>query len=962
MKTVNGRVLIVLLAVLFVDFQLLFAGTAGKIAGKVRDRETGEILPGVNIIVVGTATGAVTNFQGEFIILNVQAGRYTVEARMIGYQAVKKEDVLILPDFTTALSFELPPTPISGDEIIITAERPLIRHDQTMTMSVMISEEMANLPLRGFQAAGTLTAGFITANTFNAEGGNSNVYVRGGRPEELGVYIDGFQQNNLVTGIANSQIPSGAVEEMVTITGAYDAEYGRFQSAILQVTTKRGGANYSGYMEYVNDRPMAVLDKNHYFGYDVYSAGLGGPLSGNNALSFFISGEARDITDADPSVIGFPKFRLSSEGISKNDPSLADTAIFITDKQGTLTFKKGPQPKNSSGYGINSDRGMALQTKITWQAVPSVLRFDIAGNYSETYRRVGLFSRILTMDNNYRAEITNLNLGMITTYMISDRSYADFAMNYHSNDRKRMNDRFGFDLRQYQSVQGNTNSTSYYSDGLLYDIDGAAGRGPLWYQDRYVALKSSYTDQIDRRNLIRAGADFFYHTIRFFDDFDPNNIKFNSIGWRVDSNYSIIKVNHDDLENLLLGPAHPISASCFIQNQFVSEGLSIRSGIRLDFFNSGVKRVKNFSDPTGQSDVSQIGDSTRAGKLGPEDYKPSKNWYQVSPRLSLSFPISDVTQFRMSYGHFTQIPNLEFLYMGPDALERTSVNGGAFTVGNPNLRPESVTQYEIGIRRSLSNRLTIDASLYYKDINNLISYIRLASTPNSINLFYNADEGVVKGIDIMLELRRTGKFQGRLAYSLQSAVGTGNSGYTSRSSGDRKVKIYAPLAFERRHNIIATIDIRNAKGEGPVWSGQRWLENAGINFLLNAGSGLPYTRTTIGNLHIRPIFDGALTNGAINAQNMPWNFRVDAKADKTFSWSSHLSLNIYCQIHNIFDRRNVVNVFSSTGLPDDNGFLNSPYGVANLNERQRQQYQVWYNNGLFYDTARQIRFGLILNF
>jgi hypothetical protein len=65
---------------------LLLAGTTGKIKGKVTDRETGEPLPGANVLIVGTTFGAASDFDGEFVILNVPPGVYTVKATFIGYQ------------------------------------------------------------------------------------------------------------------------------------------------------------------------------------------------------------------------------------------------------------------------------------------------------------------------------------------------------------------------------------------------------------------------------------------------------------------------------------------------------------------------------------------------------------------------------------------------------------------------------------------------------------------------------------------------------------------------------------------------------------------------------------------------------------------------------------------------------------------------------------------------------------
>ncbi|NUM81845.1 carboxypeptidase-like regulatory domain-containing protein, partial [bacterium] len=131
----------------------LFAGTNGKVTGIVKDKETGDALPGVNIILDGTTMGAATNAQGEFTIINVPAGVYTLSTSMIGYTKVTKQNVRILPDFTTRVDFDLSPESLGGEEVVIVAERPLIQKDQTMTMTVTSSEEIKNLPVRGFQAA-----------------------------------------------------------------------------------------------------------------------------------------------------------------------------------------------------------------------------------------------------------------------------------------------------------------------------------------------------------------------------------------------------------------------------------------------------------------------------------------------------------------------------------------------------------------------------------------------------------------------------------------------------------------------------------------------------------------------------------------------------------------------------------------------------------------------------------------
>ena len=83
-------------------FQLLQAGTTGKISGKVVD-EKNQPLIGCNIIVKGTSYGAATNLEGEYFILNIPPGTYQISALMIGYGAVTIEGTQVIVDLTAKM-------------------------------------------------------------------------------------------------------------------------------------------------------------------------------------------------------------------------------------------------------------------------------------------------------------------------------------------------------------------------------------------------------------------------------------------------------------------------------------------------------------------------------------------------------------------------------------------------------------------------------------------------------------------------------------------------------------------------------------------------------------------------------------------------------------------------------------------------------------------------------------------
>jgi outer membrane receptor protein involved in Fe transport len=302
-------------------------------------------------------------------------------------------------------------------------------------------------------------------------------------------------------------------------------------------------------------------------------------------------------------------------------------------------------------------------------------------------------------------------------------------------------------------------------------------------------------------------------------------------------------------------------------------------------------------------------------------------------------------------------------------LEEASLQGSGFVVGNPNLTAEKTTQYEVAIRRSFGEHVVADFTVYYKDIQDLVSFYQIASEPNSLLLFNNADAGSIKGFATTVEIRRTGKFQGRVTYTYQQANGSGSaSTFGFRSSlpiEASKTQIYAPLAFDQRHTMQFQADVRNGKNDGPVIGGMHPLQNAGVNMLLNIGSGLPYTATTIAPANLYTSIGGAQTLGRKNSLRMPWTWRFDIRADKTFYRSSSISINVYVQILNLFDRKNVINVFGGTGEGDNSGIFGSQYWQR-LDEPGRQrrgpQYDVYHHNGFNYAAPRQVRLGVVLNF
>ena len=231
-----------LVVYVFSFLQLLHAGTTGKISGTVVD-ENDEPLVGCNIIIKGTSYGAATNLDGEYFILNVPPGIYQISASMIGYGTVTIEGAQVIVDLTAKADFSLRPEIIEGEEIVVTAEKPTVRLDQTSMSAVVSSEDIENLPVSDVGDIIELQAGIVRDP-------NGGFHVRGGRSSEVSFWVDGVATTDSYDGSSGLEIENAGIQEVQVISGTFNAEYGQAMSGIVNVVTKDGGQNYEGNLDF----------------------------------------------------------------------------------------------------------------------------------------------------------------------------------------------------------------------------------------------------------------------------------------------------------------------------------------------------------------------------------------------------------------------------------------------------------------------------------------------------------------------------------------------------------------------------------------------------------------------------------------------------------------------------------------------------------------------------------------
>ncbi len=357
------------------------------------------------------------------------------------------------------------------------------------------------------------------------------------------------------------------------------------------------------------------------------------------------------------------------------------------------------------------------------------------------------------------------------------------------------------------------------------------------------------------------------------------------------------------------------------------------------------------------------------------DYKPQTN---IMPRLSFSFPISDIANF---FAHY------DILYARPASNSYVSAldyyyfdDPNRSVINNANLRPERTTDYEVGFQQKVTENSGIKVAAYYKELKDMIQlvyykYLPAPLSTNQYRTYGNADFGTVKGFTFQYDLRQINHFSALINYTLQFADGTGsdvNSQADLNKQGN--IRTLSPLNFDERHRFSFTFDYRynDQKYDGPMLFNSEVLSKAGINLQLTTVSGRPYTAES----QPQP-FGGSQIAGDINGTRLPWTYNLDFRIDKTITLNKTakkpLNINIYFRVQNVLNTLNVSQVYTATGSASNDGYLTSPFGVTTLantatqrGQAALQQYQVSYIQRLlnpdFYFLPRQMYLGATFDF
>ena len=948
-----NKFLIITTMLLLVPF-LVFAGTTGKLSGVVTDQSSGDPLIGVNVIIEGTTMGASTDIDGYYVILNVPAGVYSITFNYIGYRTITYENIRVVPDITKRLDVGMEETAIElGEQIVVVADRPFFEASATNTVRVMESDEINRMPIKGVNNVVAVNAGVVVQDGSGGDLNNATINVRGGRGNETLVIVDGIPYNDAIFGNSAGSVPDAAIEQVSSQLGGFSAKYGSAQSGVINIVTKGGRADYFGSIEGVSSN---ITDA---YNYNQVTGTFGGPLyPGNRKYDFFLSGEYIYTDDPQPRSSGVV---IPSVGI---DQKVRD------DMTGDIIRFTGK---------LNSQFTTNLKATLTFNGS---LRDD--RQFFQSYTKNNTFHNPKIEEDVYGGALKMSQVFTETAFMDLIVRYRD--QRYQRGDGYWYENRLAYGDAELNAARGyilpnNADGNIIARDefGVFY-APGHVWNGFQRYRIQAMGADFNFTKQL-KTHLIEIGGTIEQDIVRYYWTGPANYARekesrtleeryyaglwsyygYDIYGNEYNGDDTFITISNDRFEQA--GPKKPIIGGFYIQDKIEFEDFILNLGARLDYFDPAFKRIKDRSRVLGAD-----------GVLTPDDFEQAPTEAYVSPRVGFAYPVTVRTVFHAQYGVFRQIPEYFDLYDSwPNLDDLESMDGQGQNLGH--LTMEQTTQYEFGFKNQIGNVASLDITAYYKNIRGLVNQAMLrynfGQTTKTVIGAENSDFGTVKGLAFAFNLRRVGPFSMKIDYTLAQSEGTGSSTDGAfvaafRSTGNRTPKAIAPLDFDERHRITANVDIRSGKGQGPEVFGTKLFENAGANFLFTFSSGRPYTPLASVNILAGYTRYGSLTQ-YVNSATAAGIIRLDLRVDKRIDVGK-MGIVPYLWIQNIFDRENFIDVWQSTGLPDNTAFLETPEGQQEIRSKGEngagyaEDYKALERDPLNYGTPRTIRVGLRLEF
>jgi len=409
-----------------------------------------------------------------------------------------------------------------------------------------------------------------------------------------------------------------------------------------------------------------------------------------------------------------------------------------------------------------------------------------------------------------------------------------------------------------------------------------AAKGPSWFDSTKVQtlrMKFDISSQVNFHHLLKAGVQL---------DITP---KFE---------HMVMSLTHLNFggHNVFKWDRNPVHGAIYLQDQITYEGVVVNLGLRGDYYDPGGKWPAGdvFSNEIfgihAESDFEEYGfnEFDVWDSLGV--LEPVKTHFSLSPRLGISFPVTERSKYYFNYGHFRSLIPWHEQYI----VRARPMKWGVQEVGNPNLDPPRTISYETGVEYNLLDQYLIRVSGYYKDVTGQHGDVHYESETGTVlyDSYLDNNYQDIMGLEISVNKSIghwiTGWANFDFHYKKSGLVG--RKAYYEDPSKEDIFGLYKgqESTFLPRPSFRANVTFHVPQELGPRIFGINPLGGWLLSMLPMWQSGRYFTWNPLGKLHLQ--------------HNLQWPdfYKMDIRLGKQIKISG-MTLEAYINIANLFNNK-----------------------------------------------------------
>jgi len=274
--------------------------------------------------------------------------------------------------------------------------------------------------------------------------------------------------------------------------------------------------------------------------------------------------------------------------------------------------------------------------------------------------------------------------------------------------------------------------------------------------------------------------------------------------------------------------------------------------------------------------------------VDPNFLQPIKNHLTVSPRIGISFPITERSKFYFNYGHFRSNPPYYSMYLYRYRYDKN----GLYDMSNPNLEPPRTISYELGVTYNFYESYLLKISGYSKDVTGQNGKVNYLSNNLDYDMWVNNEYEDIQGMEINLSKSDNSWLTGWINFNYMLK----KEGLTGKEEiNEFALDSYTEGLYEGQENrslptprLNGNITFRSPRKWGPAL--KNFYPLSSINLTIfgewEAGDYFTANPAKIPNVN----------------NNMQWPdyYMVDLKLTKTFSFFG-IASTFYVDVNNLFN-------------------------------------------------------------